>query len=132
STMEHAGEYPHALADQMQKMGLFGLNTPEEFGGTEVDYVTFARIFTRLARTGGDRRDTPCFVRRPGPLCDRGTEAPLSAGSCEWRSSGRNLPLGTRRGDGLAEHHDDRDARRRGVSHQRIEDVGDQRASWKH
>jgi alkylation response protein AidB-like acyl-CoA dehydrogenase len=34
----------------MQKMGLFGLNTPEEFGGTEVDYVTFARIFTELAR----------------------------------------------------------------------------------
>jgi alkylation response protein AidB-like acyl-CoA dehydrogenase len=50
SAMEHAGEYPHALADQMQKMGLFGLNTPEEFGGTEVDYVTFARIFTELAR----------------------------------------------------------------------------------
>jgi alkylation response protein AidB-like acyl-CoA dehydrogenase len=50
SAMEHRGEYPHALADQMQKMGLFGLNTPEEFGGTEVDYVTFARIFTELAR----------------------------------------------------------------------------------
>src|SRR6185295_2775778 len=32
------------------KIGLFGLNTPEEFGGTEVDYVTFARIFTELAR----------------------------------------------------------------------------------
>src|SRR5437870_5371408 len=50
SAMEHRDEYPHALADQMQKMGLFGLNTPEEFGGTEVDYVTFARIFTELAR----------------------------------------------------------------------------------
>lgn len=50
SAMEHAGEYPHALAKNMQQMGLFGLNTPEEFGGTEVDYVTFARIFTELAR----------------------------------------------------------------------------------
>jgi alkylation response protein AidB-like acyl-CoA dehydrogenase len=50
SAMEHRGEYPHALADQMQRMGLFGLNTPEKFGGTEVDYVTFARIFTELAR----------------------------------------------------------------------------------
>jgi alkylation response protein AidB-like acyl-CoA dehydrogenase len=50
SAMEHRDEYPHALADQMQKMGLFGLNTPEAFGGTEVDYVTFARIFTELAR----------------------------------------------------------------------------------
>ena len=50
SGMEHRGEYPHALADQMAKMGLFGLNVPEEYGGTEVDYVTFARIFTELSR----------------------------------------------------------------------------------
>src|SRR5215813_1897447 len=50
SEMEHRGEYPHALADQMAKMGLFGLNVPEEFGGTEVDYVTFARIFVELSR----------------------------------------------------------------------------------
>src|SRR5580698_5220375 len=50
SGMEHRGEYPHALADQMAAMGLFGLNIPEEFGGTEVDYVTFARIFAELAR----------------------------------------------------------------------------------
>lgn len=50
SGMEHRGEYPHALAAEMQRMGLFGLNVPEEFGGTEVDYVTFARIFAELAR----------------------------------------------------------------------------------
>jgi alkylation response protein AidB-like acyl-CoA dehydrogenase len=50
SAMEHRGEYPHALANQMAAMGLFGLNIPEEFGGTEVDYVTFARIFAELAR----------------------------------------------------------------------------------
>jgi alkylation response protein AidB-like acyl-CoA dehydrogenase len=50
SGMEHRGEYPHALAEEMRRMGLFGLNVPEEFGGTEVDYVTFARIFTELAR----------------------------------------------------------------------------------
>jgi alkylation response protein AidB-like acyl-CoA dehydrogenase len=50
SAMEHRGEYPHELANQMAAMGLFGLNIPEEFGGTEVDYVTFARIFAELAR----------------------------------------------------------------------------------
>ncbi len=50
SAMEHAGEYPFGLADQMAKIGLFGLNTPEEFGGSDVDYVTFARIFAELAR----------------------------------------------------------------------------------
>jgi alkylation response protein AidB-like acyl-CoA dehydrogenase len=50
SAMEHRNEYPHALADAMQKMGLFGLNVPEEFGGAEVDYTTFAMIFEELAR----------------------------------------------------------------------------------
>ena len=50
SAMEHRNEYPHALADQMAKLGLFGLNIPEEYGGTEVDYVTFARIFVELSR----------------------------------------------------------------------------------
>jgi alkylation response protein AidB-like acyl-CoA dehydrogenase len=50
SAMEHRGEYPFALANQMAAMGLFGLNVPDEFGGTEVDYVTFARIFAELAR----------------------------------------------------------------------------------
>jgi alkylation response protein AidB-like acyl-CoA dehydrogenase len=50
SAMEHRGEYPHALAGQMAQMGLFGLNITDEFGGTEVDYVTFARIFAELGR----------------------------------------------------------------------------------
>jgi alkylation response protein AidB-like acyl-CoA dehydrogenase len=50
SAMEHRDEYPHALANEMAKIGLFGLNIPEEYGGTEVDYVTFARIFAELSR----------------------------------------------------------------------------------
>jgi alkylation response protein AidB-like acyl-CoA dehydrogenase len=50
SAMEHRDEYPHALANEMAKLGLFGLNIPEEYGGTEVDYVTFAGIFAELSR----------------------------------------------------------------------------------
>jgi alkylation response protein AidB-like acyl-CoA dehydrogenase len=50
SAMEHRGEYPHELANEMAKIGLFGLNIPDEYGGTEVDYVTFARIFAELSR----------------------------------------------------------------------------------
>jgi alkylation response protein AidB-like acyl-CoA dehydrogenase len=50
SGMEHRGEYPFALADEMARIGLFGLNTPETLGGSDVDYVTFARIFAELAR----------------------------------------------------------------------------------
>jgi len=50
SAMEHRNEYPHALVAQMQEMGLFGLNIPEDYGGIGVDYTTFARIFEELAR----------------------------------------------------------------------------------
>ena len=50
SEMEHRNEYPHALVAQMQEIGLFGLNIPEEYGGVGVDYTTFAMIFEELAR----------------------------------------------------------------------------------
>jgi alkylation response protein AidB-like acyl-CoA dehydrogenase len=50
SEMEHRGEYPHALVETMKQLGLFGLNIPEEYGGTPVDYTTFAVIFEELSR----------------------------------------------------------------------------------
>ena len=50
SAMEHRNEYPHALVAQMQQIGLFGLNIPEDYGGAGVDYATFAMIFEELAR----------------------------------------------------------------------------------
>ena len=50
SAMEHRNEYPHALVEQMRKMGLFGLNVPEEYGGAEIDFTTFAMIFEELSR----------------------------------------------------------------------------------
>jgi alkylation response protein AidB-like acyl-CoA dehydrogenase len=50
SEMDHRNEYPHALVRQMQEMGLFGLNIPEEFGGSAVDSVTFARVFEEISR----------------------------------------------------------------------------------
>ena len=33
SALEHRNEYPHALVEQMRRIGLFGLNIPEEYGG---------------------------------------------------------------------------------------------------
>ena len=50
SDLEHRGEYPHALVETMKELGLFGLNIPEEYGGTPVDYTTFAIIFEELSR----------------------------------------------------------------------------------
>ncbi len=50
SEMEHRNEYPHALVEQMRKLGLFGLNVPEEYEGSAIDYTTFALIFEEISR----------------------------------------------------------------------------------
>jgi alkylation response protein AidB-like acyl-CoA dehydrogenase len=50
SEMEHRDEYPDALVETMKGLGLFGLNVPDEYGGNEVDYTTFAIVFEELAR----------------------------------------------------------------------------------
>ena len=50
SEMEHRDEYPHALVGQMKEMGLFGLNIPEEYGGSGIDTTTFAMIFEEISR----------------------------------------------------------------------------------
>lgn len=50
SRMEHDNEYPHQLVEQMKSLGLFGLNVPEAWGGSDVDYTTFAIVFEELAR----------------------------------------------------------------------------------
>lgn len=50
SEMDHRNEYPHDLVRQMQEMGLFGLNIPEEFGGSALDSTTFARVFEEISR----------------------------------------------------------------------------------
>ena len=50
SRMEHDDEYPDQLVETMKTLGLFGLNTPDEYGGNEVDYTTFAIVFEELAR----------------------------------------------------------------------------------
>src|SRR5438093_3887880 len=50
SAMEHRDEYPDRLVETMKALGLFGLNIPEEYGGSAVDYTTFAIVFEELAR----------------------------------------------------------------------------------
>src|SRR5712691_2979408 len=50
SEMEHRDEYPDALVETMKALGLFGLNIPEQYGGHEVDYTTFAIVFEELSR----------------------------------------------------------------------------------
>jgi butyryl-CoA dehydrogenase len=49
SDLEHADEYPTALAEQMQELGLFGATIPEEHGGLGLDVMTYARIVEELS-----------------------------------------------------------------------------------
>ena len=42
--------YPHELVEKMQKLGLFGIAVPEEYGGLGLDHTTFAMIFEELSK----------------------------------------------------------------------------------
>lgn len=47
---EHSGRYPTEIVDGMKEMGLFGITVPEEYGGLDLDPVSFAIVFDELAR----------------------------------------------------------------------------------
>jgi len=49
SALEHADEYPAAMVAQMRDFGLFGATIPTEYGGLDLDVVTYARIVEELA-----------------------------------------------------------------------------------
>ena len=48
--MERHDTYPEALVATMGRLGLFGLNVPEEYGGVDAGYTVFAAVFEELAR----------------------------------------------------------------------------------
>jgi alkylation response protein AidB-like acyl-CoA dehydrogenase len=50
SRYEHADEYPQPLVDRMKELGLFGAIIPEEYGGLELDYSTYALVVEELCR----------------------------------------------------------------------------------
>jgi butyryl-CoA dehydrogenase len=48
--LEHNDEFPDAIIEQLKEMGLFGLTVAEEFGGAEMDLMTYALVVVELAR----------------------------------------------------------------------------------
>ena len=48
--LEHAGEYPGKLIDQMKELGIFGLAIPEPYGDVQVSMPCYAMITEELAR----------------------------------------------------------------------------------
>src|SRR5581483_11019991 len=49
SEYEHADRYPDAMVEQMKAFGIFGARIPEEYGGLELDVLTYARLMEELA-----------------------------------------------------------------------------------
>ncbi|QWF23291.1 acyl-CoA dehydrogenase family protein [Nocardioides sp. LMS-CY] len=47
---EQSGRYPTEIVDGMKEMGLFGITVPEEYGGLDLDPVSFALVFEELSR----------------------------------------------------------------------------------
>ncbi|QII02040.1 acyl-CoA dehydrogenase [Rhodococcoides fascians A21d2] len=47
---EKTGRYPTEIVEHMKAMGLFGITTPEEFGGLDLDKVSFTLVYEELAR----------------------------------------------------------------------------------
>jgi alkylation response protein AidB-like acyl-CoA dehydrogenase len=50
SALEHRNEYPAKLVERMKEIGLFGINVPQQYGGTELTATLYAEIFEELAR----------------------------------------------------------------------------------
>ena len=43
--------YPTEIIEGLKEMGLFGMMIPEEFGGLDLDFVTYAMVFEELAKS---------------------------------------------------------------------------------
>jgi alkylation response protein AidB-like acyl-CoA dehydrogenase len=47
---EQSGRYPEEIVAGLKEMGLFGITIPEEYGGLNLDPVSFALVFEELSR----------------------------------------------------------------------------------
>jgi alkylation response protein AidB-like acyl-CoA dehydrogenase len=47
---EAADRYPAEIVESMRRMGLFGITVPEEYGGLDVDMVSYALVFEEISK----------------------------------------------------------------------------------
>jgi alkylation response protein AidB-like acyl-CoA dehydrogenase len=47
---EHSGRYPAEIVHGLREMGLFGITVPEQYGGLDLDKVSFALVFEEISR----------------------------------------------------------------------------------
>ncbi|MCX6418307.1 MAG: acyl-CoA dehydrogenase family protein [Actinobacteria bacterium] len=51
SEWEATDRYPTEIVEGLKEMGLFGMMIPEEYGGLDLDFVTYAMVFEELAKS---------------------------------------------------------------------------------
>ena len=48
--LDHDDTYPEKIVAQMKQLGFFGFAIPEQYGGTGLDYATYAMVCEEIAR----------------------------------------------------------------------------------
>ena len=51
SEWEATDRYPTEIVEGLKEMGLFGMMIPEEYGGLDLDFVTYAMVFEELSKS---------------------------------------------------------------------------------
>ena len=51
SEWEATDRYPAEIVEGLKEMGLFGMMIPEEYGGLDLDFVTYAMVFEELSKS---------------------------------------------------------------------------------
>ena len=64
--IDHEHYFPAELIPELGKLGFLGVNTPADFGGSELDYVSYALIIEELAR---ECASTSVIVSAHNSLC---------------------------------------------------------------
>jgi alkylation response protein AidB-like acyl-CoA dehydrogenase len=89
---EKTGRYPTEIVDHMKAMGLFGITTPEEYGGLDLDKVSFTLVYEELARGWmgvagilGSHNLSAWMIAKHGTDEQKSTYLPKLA-SGEWRT----------------------------------------------
>jgi alkylation response protein AidB-like acyl-CoA dehydrogenase len=83
---EQSGRYPTEIVAGLRELGLFGMTVPEEYGGLDLDLVSFALVFEELARGWmgiagilGSHSLSCAMIARHGTEVQRKTWLPLLA-----------------------------------------------------
>ncbi|MCW2696546.1 MAG: acyl-CoA dehydrogenase [Modestobacter sp.] len=50
SEWERSGRYPTEIVEHLRAMGLFGITTPEQYGGLALDMVSFTLVYEEISR----------------------------------------------------------------------------------